>query len=1480
MGELYLGIDIGSVSVSVVTLDRNGEITRSAYRFHHGSIREALAEALTEIDLRSVRGAACTGAAEGIVRNAVPVDSRIAAITAARRFHGKVGSLLVVGGERFGLIRFDRDGAYRTLKGNSTCAAGTGSFLDQQAGRLGLADSAELSRIALSNTGEPPKIASRCSVFAKTDLIHAQQEGYSLAEICDGLCLGLARNIADTLGAGEELLDPVVFAGGVSRNEAVRRHLERLLGVSIASDETSHLYGAAGACLEGLENGSFAGGAAAEFLRPDDLVIPLPDSREYFYGPLTLTRSGYPDFTSEERFVYAGGTGDWNGAERVETDLYLPLERGKTYRVYLGVDIGSTSTKAALVLPDTDSPDTAQGEPRHGRHSGEPGGRTAQGEPDVLAGFYTRTAGRPLEAVKRILETVDRIVRERGVTVEVLGAGTTGSGRKFVGKVIGADVILDEITAHAKAAVRLLPEIDTIIEIGGQDAKFTTLRNGIVTFSQMNTVCAAGTGSFIEEQAAKLGVPLSEYSDRAEKARAPLVSDRCTVFMERDINHYLTRNYSVDEILAAALFSVRENYLLKVASRGSIGTRVCFQGATAKNRALVAAFEQKLEQPIFVSRYCHLTGALGAALVTERERAGKTAFRGIGLYREEIPIRAETCGLCTNHCRIRIAEVQGEQVAYGFLCGRDYDTKSFVNRNISGFDPLREYRKTFTLPSLEPIVTAELPASRTPKITIGLPAALHLMEELPLWKYFFTRLGIKTVTSEGFRDALKTGKEATGAEFCAPLTAFHGHVLHLAERADYVFLPIGLEAIRPERDRKEDRKRLYCYYTQYGPSLLACLGREDLTRKLLSPLLNYRDKRSNTIRELFLSLRTIPGATLSELEIGSAYEEAARWFGERKRKLRQLYEDTEEKAAANALPGAARGTVSVVLTGRPYTILPPSMNKGIPEMFAALGVRAYSQDMLPISDEHTAEIAPLLDAFHWNYASRILETASFCARTDGLYPVLVTSFKCAPDSFAIEYFKRILDAKGKPYLILQLDEHDSGVGYETRIEAGVRAFRNHAASVLEAGTSALRPAGDPGLAGRILPVNPVLETNIAGKALVFPNWDPLTIPLLVAVLRREGFDARLLSETPLSIRTSMRHNTGQCIPINAVTEEYIEFIRNEGLDPGQTVLWMLDSALACNIKLYPYYIKSLLEAHGEGMEKAGVYLGEFSYFDLSPAVTLNAYFAYLFGGTLRRLGCRTRPYETEPGRTDRTLAEAREVLVRAFSGEESLESAIERVFSMFEAVPKREEPRPKVAIFGDMYVRDNEVMNQDIIRTIEQAGGEVITTPYSEYVRIISNAVFKRMFKNREYLGLLKYRSLLATMEFLEKRYAPYFAGVFPEWRERSKHRLPWDRPQNPLDEEALLGRFGVRLEHNGESFDNLLKIFRIMREHPDVSLFVQTNPAFCCPSLVTEAMAREIESVTGVPIVTITYDGTGSFKNDLVVPYLKYPRKQPAGVR
>jgi predicted CoA-substrate-specific enzyme activase len=356
--------------------------------------------------------------------------------------------------------------------------------------------------------------------------------------------------------------------------------------------------------------------------------------------------------------------------------------------------------------------------------------------------------------VKSILESIDIISGQKNIRFIIAGAGTTGSGRKFIGKILNADLIIDEITSHARAAYELNPDTDTIIEIGGQDAKFTLMNNGSVTFSQMNSVCAAGTGSFLQEQAGKLGCSLSDYAKMAENVSAPLASDRCAVFMERDISQLLSKGYSVNEILATALYSVTENYMQKVATEASIGNNICFQGATGKNRALIAAFEQRLGKPIYVSKYCHLTGALGTALLLHEEKISETGFRGISLFRESITTDTENCDLCTNNCTISLATVAGEKVAYGFMCGRDYDTHQYVSRNKSGFDLIRNREKIF----------AHTPVKNfRENIIIGIPASLHLFEDLPLWKRFFDNLSIRTITSEDYRDPVKRGKCLAGA---------------------------------------------------------------------------------------------------------------------------------------------------------------------------------------------------------------------------------------------------------------------------------------------------------------------------------------------------------------------------------------------------------------------------------------------------------------------------------------------------------------------------------------------------------------------------------------------------------------------------------------------------------------------------------------------------------------------------------------------
>jgi predicted CoA-substrate-specific enzyme activase len=1396
--QSILGIDIGSVTAGFVLVDGQCRVLQKGYAQHHGDITKTLQDLIEPLDFSTISFIAATASTPISLNAQARYNNQVACITAAKNYHPQMRGLLIVGGEKFSLSTFDAVGNYIGSTTNTSCAAGTGSFLDQQAGRLNLKTTENLAEIACNCIGSCPQIASRCAVFAKTDLIHAQQQGYRMDEISNGLCRGLAKNIVDTLFT-KDIVDSgqIVFCGGVAKNRAVAKHLADLTGCRLTLPENGHLYGALGACLlliAELKSKKKAIKPLALQHAKDLFRTAAEQPKHSFYPPLQLRLSQYPDFASCEKYL----TRRSENNPSVEVDIYQPLEQGRKIEAYLGIDIGSTSTKAVLL-------DEAE---------------------EVIAGFYTRTAGKPLSAVQDIFFAIDEISRRKNLQFDIKQSGTTGSGRKFIGKLISADLVVDEITAHARAAYQLCPEVDTIIEIGGQDAKFTTMQNGRVTFSTMNNVCAAGTGSFIEEQAGQLGCPVEFYSDRAEKCNAPLTSDRCTVFMERDIKHLLNEGYQVDEVLAAALHSVRENYLQKVATEKHIGTTILFQGATARNKALVAAFEQRLQKPILVSKYCHLTGALGTALILRDEKKDHTTFTGINLHKKSIHLSNSVCDLCTNHCKISLAEVDSHKIAYGFLCGRDFEDHRYIVKKSTAFDLLGERKR---------VKHAATETGKRSALVIGLPAAVHMVEDMHLWRNFFDFLGITTLSSEKSEGAAKDGKKLSGAEFCAPITAMHGHTKWLLDRTDYVFMPIYLE------NKFKNGRRQYCYYTQFLPALTAGMQEQDEGR-LLRPVIKYLYTPFHTKMQLYRMLQSIAPGEWHYFEVTSAYDRAVLADQEYRQKLRDLY--TARMAGEN------QSEISVVFVGRPYTILSPAHNSNIPGIFLNLGIDAYFQDMLSYDAQNVAIIQPLLDEIHWEYAAKILEATEIIAGTKGLYPVYVTSFKCSPDSFAVEYFKKIMDRHGKPYLILTLDEHDSSVGYETRIEAAIRSFKNHHAAVVVP-----RPASRHDL-------NPRAAGTLAGKHVLFPNWDHITCRLLTATLQREGLDAYLLEETEQTIRQSLRHNTGQCIPLNAIAEACMAFIKKKGLQPANCVLWLNQSYLGCNIRLYPYHIDRIFIEEGGGMENITVYQGDITFSDISILAAKNAYFAYMLGGMLQRVACKIRPYETEKGRTDKILVKSIKVLADAFMGKRPIEKTLNEIVSQFEWIETAGPPRPKVAIFGDLYSRDNKVMNQDLIGYIEACGGEAVTTPYNEYAKMIAGSYFRKWFNEGKYLDFLTGKALLAAMSIMEKSFTKILGRILD------------GGDQSYNDEPAeILAKYNISIENTGESMDNILKIHYIMKHNPDVSLLVQASPALCCASLITEAMKTRIEHLTGVPVVSITYDGTGGCKNEIIAPYLKYPR-------
>ena len=722
--------------------------------------------------------------------------------------------------------------------------------------------------------------------------------------------------------------------------------------------------------------------------------------------------------------------------------------------------------------------------------------------------------------------------------------------------------------------------------------------------------------------------------------------------------------------------------------------------------------------------------------------------------------------------------------------------------------------------------------SEHPRVSIGLPATLHLVEDQAFWRLFFRELGIVIQTSEGFKDSLKRGKKIAGAEFCAPIDAMYGHVTHMAETCDYVFMPIYLEARKSPGLNDQN----FCYYTQYSGSLSFLEG-EDMKQKLISPMLNFSKNGHHNGKILLPELKRMGFNQLVLSDVTAALEKARAAAEKQKAEMEELFRKSFND----------EGDVSVVLLGRPYVVLSETLNKGIPGIFSGMGIDAFYQEMLKVDQERDEAFNNLLKKIPWHFAADIMRAAELTCRTPNLYPVLITAFKCAPDSFILEYFKQLMNLYGKPYLVIQIDEHDSNTGYETRVEAALRSFRNHARSE-EKGRL-------PDLGGLL----PKVDTEINGKTLLLPNWDMYVSPLIEANLRRGGYDARLLESSELGIRKSMVHNTGQCLPINVIAQDYIDYIERHDLDPSDCILWMMESKGTCNIRQYPFFIKRILENYGKGMEKAAVYSGELTHRELSLSITYYGYFAYMLGGLFRKVACRIRPYELHHGQTDEVNEEVHTILVDALSGGRSIDQAIREGIRLFEKIEyDRAQRKPLVAIFGDLYVRDNDIMNQDLIGSIEDAGGEALVTPYNDYAKLTIENIFRRAMQRGEVVTTGMNRIIMNLLKFMDDRYYKAFAGILGP--------APLIKPR---ELEKRLADFNIDLLHSGESYDNLLKILYIVQNYPDVALFVQTNPSYCCPSLITEAMTKKIKGLTGVPIVTITYDGTSDRMNELIVPYI-----------
>jgi len=730
-------------------------------------------------------------------------------------------------------------------------------------------------------------------------------------------------------------------------------------------------------------------------------------------------------------------------------------------------------------------------------------------------------------------------------------------------------------------------------------------------------------------------------------------------------------------------------------------------------------------------------------------------------------------------------------------------------------------------------------------ITVGIPATLYLLECLPFWKLFFAKLGYRVYVSPPREDLLEKGTEIAGAEFCAPLSYLHGHAQEVSLHADYLFLPVMIEG------GDAGVPKYYCYYSNYAVALLRNNAALQLEPRCLAPLIDFSKPAIHNVQQIYESLPQELRFIQTPGEILEAYTQAWGWFTARKTLLVDIFLQQRKQV----------GNLAVVLLGRPYVIMDPVLNKNVPGKFNELGLQTFFQDMLPrLEPGADSPGREFLDWNHWKYGAHILEAAEYVGQSPGLYPVYLSAFKCSPDAFVLNYFKEIMDAYGKPYLILQIDEHGSAVGYETRIESVVETFRNH-----------FRQNAPPPRRAR---QHRVSKLPFKGQTILIPNSDPLSCSLICAAFEHGGYRALLIEETPLTVMSSLRLNDGQCLPLSCIVQGIVETIEKYGLKPENTALY-LNAVVrsACNFPQYPLMAKKLLEQRGDGFEKIAVFADEFEMTGLPLELIHDVYCSYLLGGLLRTMGCKLRPYERNPGDTDRAIETARFRIFQCIAAGESKEAVFREVVAGFSRIALAQRPgtRPKVAIIGDLYVRDNEAFNQELIADLENYGAEVVTVPFTYVVRLILDRDIRNHWEDGRYLSVVGNKLLAELLETTERRFYQAAQDILKD-----------DFPTFDAAVFDCLKKYHVSLSHGGETAQNILKIFSLLHHNPGIALLIHVNPLFCCPALVSEALFKTIEKDIGIPIVSLMYDGTTGQRNESLAPYLHYitlPRSEPDGV-
>ncbi|MDR0307120.1 MAG: acyl-CoA dehydratase activase [Chitinispirillales bacterium] len=1373
-----LGICFGATTVQYVKIDasESGKTIETRGRVaHDGDPKGVVLRLLAQNDMADVKKVAVTGRAFRSSVDLSTISEPEAVECALREIYpeGQYPNLVISsGGETQLVYVMNSKGGISSVQSGNKCASGTGEFFLQQIRRMGLTLE---EAVELAKQGAPHKIAGRCSVFCKSDCTHALNKGEPRANIAAGLCLMMADKIGELIKDIES--DKTALIGGGSLNTAMvkilRERLEKRSG-TLDVPSTAAVFEAYGAALWAADNDCIA--------LPQDHASVIHDAPTSFgrHQPLNSAL----DLVSFKSM---------NKGSANEGDECV-----------MGLDVGSTTTKAVLMRREDKA---------------------------VLASIYLRTNGDPVQASRNCYKAVSEQVG--GTKIEITGLGVTGSGRQIAALHALTDNVINEIIAHATAASYFDREVDTIFEIGGQDAKYTYLTGGVPSDYAMNEACSAGTGSFLEESAREsLNVLTEEIGEKALQGdNPPNFTDQCSAFISSDIKTAGQEGIGKNDILSGLVYSVCLNYINRVKGSRPVGRKIFMQGGVCYNKAVPVAMASLMRHEIIVPPEPGLMGAFGVALetanrmelkLTETAKFDLDELTSREATREGSFVCVGGKEKCDRKCEISRIRVNGKLYPFGGVCNKYYNMRLQKEVEVDDLDLVAVRQKLL----FEKYGISDEPVSEEqdkPSRTVGIMRTFLTHAMYPIYSNFFHEMGFKVVLSDAIDPE---GIARIEAAFCLPAELTHGGFLNLLKKKlDYIFLP-QISQISVQNPSAYTKA---CVFVQAEPYYLKATFRreiEESTTAVLSPVLRMDggyERAETPLVEMAVAMgvsaEAAKDAYAKAVGRQRAYDSEMQNYGSKALKYLDEHPDT----------------FGLVIFGRPYNSFASDANMGIPHKAASRGFIVIPFDMLPAAEYKTDK------KMYWGMGQKIMKAAQFVKERENLFGIFITNFSCGPDSFVLSYFRNLM--KTKPSLTLELDQHTADAGIDTRIEAAVDIMQSYRR------ISKTLPLEDNSFVAARVEDEDMRVKASDGKyyslqdprvELVLPSMGRYGTEAVAAIFRSMGVDAHALPVADKEILNLGKKNSTckECVPYIVTTGSYLHYLNNRK-DPNRiTLFFMATGGGPCRLGQYCRAVTQHIENNKIPNAAVFTMTDENGYGGLGTRRLLRAWQSIVISDVFSDMRSMLTVTASDKKQALDILEECWQELIRFFEGSVSgnVSGVLTKIAKRLSQVPLKTKLSevPVVSLIGEIFVRRDEFCRQTIVNYLEDRGFTVKVAPISEFL-CYSNFVINSKLdeRQRDFKEMLRVRLTSQLQEWWERRIKSILA-------QSGLYHFEMVEVEKTIE----AGEHLINVNFRGEA---ILTVGLALREILNDSCgVISIGPFGCMPSRVAEAILKKEMNVTG----------------------------------